>query len=62
MSADRCARIIVRAIERRRNEVVMTAQGKVLILLNRLVPRLVDGMTRRLAGQASPQAVSGADQ
>lgn len=55
MSADRCARIIVRAIERRRNEVVMTAQGKMLILLNRLMPRLVDGMTRRLAGRASPQ-------
>jgi short-subunit dehydrogenase len=55
MSADRCARIIVRAIERRRNEVVMTAQGKMLILLNRLVPRLVDGVTQRLAGRASPQ-------
>jgi hypothetical protein len=62
MSADRCTRIIVRAIERRRNEVVMTAQGKMLILLNRLVPRLVDGVTRRLAGRASPRSVAGADQ
>jgi short-subunit dehydrogenase len=61
MSADRCARIIVRAIKRRRNEVVMTAQGKMLILLNRLVPRLVDGVTRRLAGRASPQSPAGAN-
>jgi hypothetical protein len=31
-------------------------------LLNRLVPRLVDGVTRRLAGRASPRSVAGADQ
>jgi short-subunit dehydrogenase len=53
MTADRCARIIVRAMEQRRNEVIMTAQGKMLIWLNRLLPRVVDGITRRVARQAS---------
>jgi short-subunit dehydrogenase len=42
MSADRCAWLIVRAMRSRRNEIVLTAGGKLLVWLNRLVPRLVD--------------------
>jgi short-subunit dehydrogenase len=42
MSADRCARQIVRAMRYRKNEVVITGLGKVLVWANRFVPRLVD--------------------
>ena len=49
MSADRCARQIVAAMRRRRNEVVITAGAKLLLWLNRLSPRLVDFLTERFA-------------
>jgi short-subunit dehydrogenase len=49
MSADRCAQIIVAAIRRRRNEVVITAGAKLLLWLNRLSPRLVDWLIERFA-------------
>lgn len=42
MSADRCAWLIVRAIQTRRNEVTITAGGKLLVGLNRAAPWLVD--------------------
>jgi len=42
MSAEKLARIIVRAIERGKKEVVTTIPGKLLVWLNRLCPRLVD--------------------
>ncbi len=49
MSADRCAAIIVAAMRRRRNEVVITVGAKMLDWLNRLVPRLVDWIMKRYA-------------
>jgi short-subunit dehydrogenase len=49
MSADRCARLIVRAMRRRRNEVVLGAGARVLLWLNRLSPRLVDFLMERFA-------------
>jgi short-subunit dehydrogenase len=42
MPAERCARIIVAAMRRRANEVVITAGAKVGLWANRLFPRLVD--------------------
>jgi len=42
MPADKAARIIVRAVERRRAEVVVTGHGKVLVWLVRHVPFFVD--------------------
>jgi short-subunit dehydrogenase len=42
MTADRCAQVIVTAIRRRRNEVVITREAKLLLWLNRFVPRLLD--------------------
>ncbi len=42
MSAETCASIILNAIERRRRTVVMTGQGKLTVLLNKLFPRLTD--------------------
>jgi short-subunit dehydrogenase len=49
MSADRCARLIVEAIRRRRNEVVITTGARLLLWLNRLAPRLVDYLMERFA-------------
>src|SRR5262249_11188206 len=42
MAAERCARIIVTAMRWQRNEVVITGEAKLLLWLNRLVPRLLD--------------------
>lgn len=42
MTASQCAREIVAAMLRRKNEVVITGQGKFLVWANRLVPALVD--------------------
>ena len=47
MSAERCAQLIVRAMRGRRNELTTTAQGKLLVWLNRLSPRLVDFLLNR---------------
>jgi short-subunit dehydrogenase len=47
MSAERCAQLIVNAIRRRKNELTTTAQGKLLVGLNRLSPRLVDFLLNR---------------
>jgi short-subunit dehydrogenase len=49
MSADRCARQIVDAMRRRRNEVVITAGARLLLWLNRLAPRLVDYLMEHFA-------------
>jgi short-subunit dehydrogenase len=58
MSSDRCAQIIVAAIQHRRNEVVITSQGKLLLWLNRLVPRLVDALLVRYARSGTPRSTS----
>ncbi len=42
MPAEKLARIIIRAIERGKKEVVTTVPGKLFVWLNRLFPRLVD--------------------
>ena len=47
MTADECARIILRAIEKRKRTVVMTLTGKQTVILNKFFPRLADKMTRR---------------
>jgi short-subunit dehydrogenase len=49
MPADRCAAIIVRAMRRKKNEVVITTSGKMLLWLNRLFPRLLDALMVRYA-------------
>lgn len=49
MSADRCARQIVQAMRRRRNEVVITLGGKALVWTNRLFPWLLDYLFARMA-------------
>jgi len=47
MSAEECARRIVRAIERRERDVVMTARGRMGLWLKLLAPSLVDRIARR---------------
>jgi short-subunit dehydrogenase len=47
MSAADCAARIVRAIERREREVVMTARGKMGLWLRLVAPALVDRIARR---------------
>ena len=47
MSAQACARRIVRALERREREVVMTARGRMGLWLKLLAPSLVDRIARR---------------
>jgi short-subunit dehydrogenase len=47
MRVDECAARIVRAIERREREVVMTARGKIGLWLKLLAPSLVDRIARR---------------
>jgi short-subunit dehydrogenase len=49
MSAERCAQIIVRAMQRQKNEVIITAGGKLLVLMNRLFPSIVDWAMKRYA-------------
>jgi short-subunit dehydrogenase len=53
MSADRCARLIVAAMRRRRNEVVITGEAKLAVWANRLFPRLVDWAVARYARRAA---------
>ncbi len=47
MPVEVCARLIVRAIERRRREVVMTAKGRLGLWLKLIAPRWVDNLARR---------------
>jgi short-subunit dehydrogenase len=47
MSVDDCARRIVRAIERREREVVMTARGKIGLWLKLIAPGLIDRIAKR---------------
>src|SRR5687768_3775436 len=45
MTADECARRILRAIEKRKRTLVMTFTGKMTVLLNKLLPGLSDRLT-----------------
>jgi short-subunit dehydrogenase len=47
MSADRCASLIVRVLRHRRNEVAMPFGGRLLLQLNRWLPRPVDLLMAR---------------
>ena len=47
MSAERCARIILNAIEKRKRTVIMTFTGKETVMLNKFFPGLADKMTRK---------------
>ncbi len=47
MSVEECAGIMVRAIESRKREVVMTAKGKLGQWLKLIAPSLIDGMAKR---------------
>ena len=47
MGVEECARRIVKAIERREREVVMTARGKIGLWLKLLAPSLVDRIAKR---------------
>jgi short-subunit dehydrogenase len=51
MSVEACAARIVRAIERREREVVMTARGKIGVWLKLVAPGLVDRIARRAIEQ-----------
>lgn len=51
MTVEDCARRIVRGIERREREVVMTARGKMALWLKLLAPGLVDRIARRAIEQ-----------
>ena len=47
MTADTCARLIMKAVEQRKREVVMTARGKVGLWLKLIAPKLVDNIARK---------------
>jgi short-subunit dehydrogenase len=47
MSVEECSRQIVKAIERRDREVVMTARGKIGLFLKLVAPSLIDRMAKR---------------
>lgn len=47
MSAAECARHILKAIEKKKRSVVLTAQGKQTVLLNRLFPALTDKLIHK---------------
>lgn len=47
MPADRAARMIVRAVARRRREVIITGHGKAAVFFQRHAPGLVSGVIRR---------------
>lgn len=42
MSAEECARHLLKGIEKRKAQVVLTPVGKLLVVLNKFLPRLVD--------------------
>lgn len=44
MTASRCAQITLDAAEQRRRTVVMTSQGKLTVLLSKLLPGFLDGL------------------
>lgn len=44
MSAEECASIIIEGIEKRKRTIVMTSQGKLTVLINKLFPSLADNM------------------
>jgi short-subunit dehydrogenase len=47
MGVEECARIIVKAIETRKREVIMTARGKIGLWLKLIAPSLIDRIAKR---------------
>jgi short-subunit dehydrogenase len=47
MTAERVAEATLRALERGRHETTLTLKGRLLLLVNRFLPRLVDALIRR---------------
>jgi short-subunit dehydrogenase len=47
MTAEECARIIIKAIARRKREEVMTLRGKLGLWVKLIAPGLVDRMARK---------------
>jgi short-subunit dehydrogenase len=45
MTAEECARHILRAIEKRKRTIVLSFTGKVTVLLNKIFPSLADRLT-----------------
>jgi hypothetical protein len=60
MPADRAARVIVRAIVRRRREVVVTGHGKVVVWLARHCPSLLAFAVERGASRSRATPVGDA--
>jgi len=52
MTAERCAQLIVQAMQQRRHEVVITGRARLMVWANRLVPWLLDGFLARYARRA----------
>jgi len=57
MPADRAARLIIRAISRRRREVVITGHGRLIVALKRHFPRTLSFLVRRFGvrGRSAPE-------
>jgi short-subunit dehydrogenase len=53
MTAERCAEIMVNAMQRRKGEALITGQARLLVWANRLVPGLVDWVLRRYGIRAT---------
>jgi short-subunit dehydrogenase len=51
MPADVCARMIVKAIAKRKREVVMTFQGKIGLWIRLIAPGVIDQVTRKSTGK-----------
>ena len=47
MSAEKCAKCMLRGIRKRKVEMVLTPTGKTLVLVNKIFPRLVDWLEYR---------------
>jgi short-subunit dehydrogenase len=60
MTAEKVALATLQAIERGQNEVCLTAQGRLLVFLNRFFPRLVDRLAARKVRQLFRDEVAGA--
>lgn len=45
MSAEECARFVIRAIEKRKRTLILTFTGKTTVFMNRFFPRLADKLT-----------------
>jgi short-subunit dehydrogenase len=47
MTAEECAALILRAIEKRKRTLIFTVNDKRTVLVNRLMPSIADKLTRK---------------